>query len=405
MQGVDAVTKSRKAETQKRKKAVERVKVEVCCPVKRTFRVEQMAGLFDLSVEQRSHRKWNVDLPAIGDEWAIGAIVGPSGSGKSVIGRRHYGRQFIEGYKWPKDKAIVDGFPESMSVRDITGMLNSVGFSSPPDWVKPYAVLSNGQRFRCDLTRALLTPAPVIAFDEFTSVVDRQVARFGAAAVAKTIRKGRTQKFARRFVAVTCHYDVLAWLQPDWVLDLGSGASGRLARRWVRREAGRYGKLVGQRPAVRVDVCRAPRTAWDTFKQHHYLTERLHHTARCYLGWWKDRAVAFGSTICNMGHPGRRIAHRFVVLPDFQGLGIGIRLTEAVARLEVGQGASWSIRTSHPALIRALKNRVGWRCSDVTTSGSPHRGKGYTGGASNSYRGSLGRATATFQWVGREPLA
>ncbi len=375
---------------------LDRIDVEVSCPVQRTFRVEQMAGLFDLSVEERSSRAWSVDLPTVDDKWAIGAIVGPSGSGKSVIGRKAYGRRFVEGYKWPRDKAVVDAWPESVSVRDITGILNSVGFSSPPDWCKPYGVLSNGQRFRCDLARALLTPAEVIAFDEFSSVVDRQVAKFGSAAVAKTIRASRTAKFARRFVAITCHYDVLDWLSPDWVLDLGAGASGRLVRGWVQPDARRFGKLVRRRPRISIDVCRAPRSAWDTFRQHHYLSDRLHPAARCYVSWWGSVPVAFLATLQNMGHTGKRIGHRVVVLPDYQGMGIGIRLAETVAQLESRQG-SWSFRSSHPALIRAMYGRPGWHCVSISDGTVGHPG---VLRAEGRRMGSIGRCTATFRWVG-----
>ncbi|MFQ5494271.1 MAG: ABC transporter ATP-binding protein, partial [Phycisphaerae bacterium] len=244
-----------------------------------------------------ARKRWSVELPELDEPdpetpWRIGAIVGPSGSGKSVIARSHYGKAFVEGgYRWPASKAVVDGWPEKISVRVITGMLNSVGFSSPPDWIKPYGALNNGQRFRCDLARALFTDDELIAFDEFTSVVDRQVAQFGAAAVAKTLRKGRAA--VRRFVAVTCHYDVLDWLQPDWVLDLGAG--GRLARGWLRRS----GLVASERPRIQLEVRTGDRAAWDMFSQHHYLSARLHHAARIYLGWWRDVPVAFCATIAN----------------------------------------------------------------------------------------------------------
>ena len=65
---------------------------------------------------------------------------------------------------------------------------------------------------------------PLIAFDEFTSVVDRNVARIGSAAVAKAIRGGT---IGCRFVAVTCHYDVTEWLAPDWVIDMATATFTR----------------------------------------------------------------------------------------------------------------------------------------------------------------------------------
>jgi ABC-type ATPase with predicted acetyltransferase domain len=49
-------------------------------------------------------------------------------------------------------------------------------------------------------------------FDEFTSVVDREIAKVAAFAISKAVRKT-----AKKFVAVTCHYDIIDWLEPDWV--------------------------------------------------------------------------------------------------------------------------------------------------------------------------------------------
>jgi ABC-type ATPase with predicted acetyltransferase domain len=109
---------------------------------------------------------------------------------------------------------ILDDMPKQLSVDEITRMFNSVGFSSPPSWLKPYRVLSNGEKMRVDLARALLSDLDLIVFDEFTSVVDRDVAKIGSFAVQKAAR--RTDK---KFIAVTCHFDVEDWLQPDWVFD------------------------------------------------------------------------------------------------------------------------------------------------------------------------------------------
>ena len=66
---------------------------------------------------------------------------------------------------------------------------------------------------RVDLARALLEKDK-ICFDEFTSVVDRQVAKTACIAINKAIKKTNKQ-----FIAVSCHYDILDWLQPDWVFD------------------------------------------------------------------------------------------------------------------------------------------------------------------------------------------
>lgn len=103
--------------------------------------------------------------------------------------------------------------PTNCSVDDITKMFYAVGFGSVTSWLKPYSVLSNGEKMRVDLARALLEREFVV-FDEFTSVVDRQVAQTACIAINKAIK--RTNK---KFIAVSCHYDILDWLQPDWVFD------------------------------------------------------------------------------------------------------------------------------------------------------------------------------------------
>jgi ABC-type ATPase with predicted acetyltransferase domain len=64
-----------------------------------------------------------------------------------------------------------------------------------------------------DIARALCLDRDLIVFDEFTSVVDREIAKVSAFAIAKAVRRSKKQ-----FIAVTCHYDVVDWLEPDWVL-------------------------------------------------------------------------------------------------------------------------------------------------------------------------------------------
>ena len=100
-----------------------------------------------------------------------------------------------------------------MQTGEITRLLCSVGFASPPDWLKVYSCLSQGEKMRVDIARALSLSQQVIVFDEFTSVVDREVAKIASYAISKAIRRQKDKKF----IAVTCHYDVVDWLDPDWI--------------------------------------------------------------------------------------------------------------------------------------------------------------------------------------------
>lgn len=71
-----------------------------------------------------------------------------------------------------------------------------------PTWLRPYPVLSNGEKFRADLAR-LICEAPASAIvDEFTSDVDRQIAKFGALAFQKAWRRTKGCKV----VLLTPHY-------------------------------------------------------------------------------------------------------------------------------------------------------------------------------------------------------
>jgi ABC-type ATPase with predicted acetyltransferase domain len=65
---------------------------------------------------------------------------------------------------------------------------------------------------RVDIARALCLSQIQIVFDEFTSVVDREIAKVSAFAISKAVRRSK-----KKFIAVTCHYDVVDWLDPDWV--------------------------------------------------------------------------------------------------------------------------------------------------------------------------------------------
>lgn len=178
--------------------------------VEKTFRVAKIMSDFDVSIEHSTECfSGKVELP---NKWNIGIIVGASGTGKTTIAKELFGDCFIQGFEY-KSKSVVDDMPKNCSVDDISKMFYAVGFGSVPSWLKPYNVLSNGEKMRVDLARALLEKDKV-CFDEFTSVVDRQVAQTACIAINKAVKKQNKQ-----FIAVSCHYDIIEWLQPDWIFD------------------------------------------------------------------------------------------------------------------------------------------------------------------------------------------
>lgn len=178
--------------------------------IENTFRVQKVRCDFDLQ-DSKPHERFTgkIELP---EEWSIGVIVGNSGTGKTTIAREMFGNELIESFDYTH-KSVIDDMPEGKTVDEITRMFYTVGFGSVPSWLKPYHVLSNGEKMRVDLARGLMEHDFVV-FDEFTSVVDRNVAETMCIAANKSVKR-----LGKRFIAVTCHYDVLQWLQPDWYFD------------------------------------------------------------------------------------------------------------------------------------------------------------------------------------------
>ncbi len=365
---------------------------EVSTPVRDSFRVRQIAGMFDVPLQEKLTERFTAELPSADKSWQVGLIVGPSGAGKSTVARQAFGAELYEPGIWPTDAAVIDVLfaaagNEAISIKQMVGLLTAVGFSSPPAWVKPYAVLSNGERFRCDLARALVAglaasaAAPTVVFDEFTSVVDRDVARACAAAVAKAIR---SQQVRGRFVAVTCHYDVEPWLAPDWTLDM---ATGRLVWRSLRRP--------GLRPRLRLEVRRCGAGLWPLFARHHYLSAGLSWGARCYAALCRGRPVAFCAVLAQFARRGAWRISRLVTLPDFQGLGIGTRLAEAIGDAYLADGQEFRVTAAHPALLAHCLRSPRWRLRSIRKPGRARRRS-----PQDDYRDSHGRAVATFQYLG-----
>lgn len=310
-------------------------------------RVLQARGLFDLAEEKTSRLQWNVSLPLEERPWLIGLITGPSGCGKSTIARRLWPDSVGWRHDWNERASILDGFPASLGIKEITALLSSVGFSSPPAWLRPFHVLSTGQQFRVTLARLLAEvqaspgrepgeaaePSQPIVFDEYTSVVDRTVAKIGSTALARTLREQQIP-----FIAVTCHDDVIDWLQPDWVYE---PAEGRFTWRYLQR-----------RPAIRMEIVRCQASAWPLFAPNHYLNSALLPSAVCFLASWKEQPVAFSAWLPFVGAgPAARREHRTVTLPDYQSFGTwGYAFVSASPHL-ISTVTSASFRCPEPTVL------------------------------------------------------
>lgn len=292
------------------------------------------AEQFDYQTDQHpAFTPW--ELPDLPETWGVGAIVGASGTGKSTL-LRELGE--VSKPTWDADRTIADHFGD-----DVKERFYAVGLSSVPTWLKPYRVLSNGEAFRADLARSI---GDGVLIDEFTSVVDRNVAMAASRSLGKWVKETGTE----RMVVATVHRDILPWLEPDWIIDTETGMWSTHPRECLQR-----GSMV-------VDVYEVDRTMWTHFMGHHYLTPGLHPFARCYVATVSGAAVAFCAAI---PFPHGRISNgwretRLVTLPDFQGLGVGPRLSDWVAEAHVRAGYAYYGKTTHPRLGEYRDRHPNW---------------------------------------------
>jgi ABC-type ATPase involved in cell division/GNAT superfamily N-acetyltransferase len=355
-----------------------RVDLVVETPIGRSSRVKQLEAMFDVPSMKTARQTWTGEVDVDSRPWTIGLILGPSGSGKSTLLRHLFGAPAT--FRWTQP-SVIDDFGKALTIETISRVCQAVGFNTIPAWMRPFRVLSNGERFRVELARRLLEAKSPIVVDEFTSVVDRQVAQIGAHAVQKYLRGA--DGAGRRFVAASCHYDIVDWLQPDWVLQ---PATMSLTWRDLQR-----------RPAVECEVRRVPYDLWRLFAPFHYLTAELARAARCFALFVGGRPAVFAGV---MNRPHARVddimgVSRLVTLPDFQGLGLAMALVDTLGAAYRAIGKRLHTYPAHPALTRAFDRSTVWRLEKRpgTFSARP--------GATSSTKGvGQSRPCAVFSYVG-----
>lgn len=323
------------------------IKVRNKCPDYKSFRAQKVKSLFNAEDGCSFNLDAEVDLDG---EWGIGIVVGASGTGKTSIGKQLFGGgKIYEPSGWDEKRPIIECIDEGGDFDGVTQALSSVGLGSVPSWLRPYHVLSNGEKFRADLAKVICESPKEVIIDEFTSVVDRQIAKFGALAFQKAWRRT-----GGKCVLLSCHYDILDWVQPDWVFDTVTAKFTR-------------GSL-WQRPKFQLDIVKTDSTYWRLFEKHYYLKLPKMIGAEYWVGMVDGEPVSH-IAVAPMFHVGGAVrASRMVVMPEWQGAGIGFRFLEGVLDHYLDGGSKWGGRvqsalfhTSHPALCAGLRRSKKWR--------------------------------------------
>ncbi len=324
-----------------------RIKVRNSCSEFNSYRAARVKSLFNC--DSGANFSLDADLPVEDKDWKIGVIVGPSGSGKTSIGRTIWPDVGIyDGDAgWDVGQPIIESISPSGSFDEITGALSAVGLGSVPAWLRPYHALSNGEKFRAGLARIIAEGRDRVIIDEFTSVVDRQIAKIGAAAFSKAWKRGGGQA-----VLLSCHYDVLDWIEPDWVFDTRTGELQR--------------GLLWRRPKFELEILKTDGSYWRMFEPHHYLKLQRMIAATYYVGFVDGEAVCHIATSPQLNQDAMR-ASRLVVMPEWQGAGVGMRFLNAVCAMQFAEVNKHHARTkavyfqtSHPGLCAGLRRDKHW---------------------------------------------
>jgi ABC-type ATPase involved in cell division/GNAT superfamily N-acetyltransferase len=372
-----------------------RIHATVKSPVYKGYRAARVRSMFNVTESDGASHTVDVDLPIEGADWKIGLVVGPSGTGKTTIGRELLGGgKLHQGFEWDPEKPIIEQIGAGQDFTAVTGALSAVGLGTVPSWLRPFHVLSMGERFRAEMARIVIEEPEAIVVDEFTSVVDRQIAQIGASAFAKAWRRTKGQ-----IILLSCHYDIIEWLTPDWVFDT---KYWRFARGCLQC-----------RPNIDIDIYEtSSRKPWDFFKPYHYLDLPAPMCASFYIAEHNGEPVAHVAVTPGPGHKFARIV-RLVVMPQWQGIGIGMKLTEYAAQRWIEGQNRYKVKmtsilsTGHPGLLSALSRSRRWVMTSRQMGGS-NKSKNIAGFAKGSsdgkkYHGGFGghlRAICGFRYVG-----
>lgn len=316
-------------------------------------------------------------------DWNIGVILGGSGTGKTTILKK---MGDVKKVNFDSNKPLISNF-DWLEPKDAALVLTSMGLSSVPTWLRPFHVLSNGEQYRATLAYLVSSANDdeVVLVDEYTSVVDRDVAKAMSFALQKYIRKTN-----KRIILASCHYDILEWLMPDWTCSPQKG--GVLERGECLRQG---------RPQIKLQVSRVEPDTWNFFKKHHYLTEDCSKSCNFFLFSWNDKPIGINAVIPQpSGHFKNGVREsRIVVLPDYQGLGLGTTMSNFTAAIYKNNGYRYFTKTVHPAIgVYRNNNKDIWK--GTSKNGKSPKAQNAMGGMSGW--NVLVRTSYCHEYIGEE---
>lgn len=198
--------------------------------------IDYITNTYDIDVDKFS----TTTIPLIDKheleniEWNIGLICGGSGSGKSTILKNQFDKPLP--IQYDETKPIISQFP-NLNEEEVCDILESVGLSSVPTWLRKPHELSMGEKARLDICWYLInTPNDkLLILDEFTSTINREVAKSLSFALQRYIRKNNL-----KIVIASCHFDIIEFLQPDWIFNLNKKQNDKVELEYFRYTDSNY---------------------------------------------------------------------------------------------------------------------------------------------------------------------
>jgi ABC-type lipoprotein export system ATPase subunit len=365
-------------------KIPESVHVRLESPINTGFRCKMACDSLDIDQKKKSIHELKIDNIKIPGDWNIGMIYGASGSGKTTLAKKIFG-DAIFNVSLDEETPVINQLPADLNYESCAQILNGIGLSSVPCWVRPLKTLSNGQRARAEAAIMMTRNNDIVVIDEFTSVVDRTVAKAMSHCVQKFARRQKKQ-----IILLTCHHDIIEWIRPDWLID---------CNRQEFQLPASADFFFQPREQLTFNIKQVDRTTWRYFSKYHYLSDKLPGGKIYNFGIFYG-ADQIGFLNWANYTPIRQHmipiyhANRLVIHPDYQGIGIGQLLMNESARFLIDTYHPIKLMTKFSAtpVFKILIKDTQWkflgehrRFGKMTKGGKMERYSGFREGGIKSY--------------------
>jgi len=328
------------------------IEIKLQSPVSKDFRCQVAANSLDIDVEKKSIHHLKIQNIKPAENWNVGIVYGSSGSGKTTLCKQMFGQDCFD-FKLNPEIPIINQFPEDMPYETCAQTLNGIGLSSVPCWIRPVNTLSNGQHARAHSALAMIQEKELVCIDEWTSVVDRTVAKAMSHCLQKYAKRNN-----KKIVLCSCHYDIIEWLNPDWLIDCNK-------QRFIPREQEAF--FFEPREKLKFTIRTVGRDTWRYFSKYHYLSSNLPFGKLYIFGlFYGEDQVGFHcyANYCPQFKGQKKILHsnRLVIHPDFCGLGLGLKFVNLTAQYMLDTYKRISIFSKFSAMPthKARKNSKEW---------------------------------------------